>query len=376
MDFSIDKADLTAALEKCVLAVPDHKHPTEAFRLMAVNAKKKSVKFSAVGELCTVDTVAPVGDGDVKAPGGFVVYPKQLQSFVGHLPAGKVRFTLKGTRVTVQSGKRKSSFENITTEVKPVEDPGPAAPWIELRASELVRTLKMVKAASTWDDSGKPVNSLLVPSEAGLQVYGCNGYLITLVQSSMRVDGPPVQVPATAFAVLQLMLDDDDKVRLFSDGSRLYLENCDTLVSAPLNDDPSLQQHPHMIAVIKNDGESIRGPSFALRPLQDGLKAVLSGAGFAGDLDKKGARGYQIKATFADKVSLELALSNADTRDEFEIDEPGAELEFCLSSSFLDQLLKSLHGVERVQALRTSNLLLLRSQGVIAGIMEERPQSV
>lgn len=373
MDFSIDKPDLIAALDKCVLAVPDAKHPTEAFRVMTVSAKKKSVRFAAVGELCTVDTVAPVND--VKTPGAFVVYPKQLHAFVSHLPPGKVRFTMKGTRVTVQSGKRKSSFENLTIEVSQIDDPGQGAPWVEVRASELVRTLKMVKAASTWDESGKPVNSFLVPSPAGLQVYGCNGYLITLVQSSMQVDGPPIQVPATAVAVLQLMTDDDDKVRILSDGRRFYLENCDTLVSAPLNVDPGMQQHPHMIALIEDEKESLRGPTFDLKLLQDGIKAILSGAGFAGDLDKKGSRGYQIKAHFGQTVRLELALSNADTKDEFDVVDTGADLDFYLGSAFLDQLLKSLSGIERVRAIRNSNLLLLRSQGVIAGIMEERPPS-
>ena len=180
-------------------------------------------------------------------------------------------------------------------------------------------------------------------------------------------------MPATAVAVLSLMAAEDAKVSIYCDGKRVYLENAETLVSAFLSEEPLMSHHPRLIAILKQP-ENVTGPAFQLGLLQQGLSAVLSLGGFAGDSEKKSSRGYQIMARFGQSVTLELGLQAADAKDEFDITRPGSDLEFRLSSKFFDQLLKSLVGVDEVQALRADNMLVLRSQGVLAGIMEERPQ--
>lgn len=375
MEFTIDRADLLAAIDKCAIAVPDPKHPVEAFRVMTVDAsKKKTVRFATVGEYCSVDTVSKA---EMKSGGTFNVYPKHLRDIASAMPPGRVQFSLKGTRVTVKSlvSSRKASFEHHTIDIRAIEDPGKEAAWKEVDAQELVRCLRMVSKASSWEDRDDPEVHLLIPTERGLDVFGCNGYLIMVVGSSIRIDGDPIQLPAVAAAVLQLMAPIDANVRIFSDERRVYLENCDTLVSAALPATYAFAgTYPMLIGLLKEKNNPA-GPTFSLPQLGSGVKAVLSLSGFAGDQDKKGARGYQLRTKFGKTVTVELGFSAADARDEFEaLDAGEKDLEFSLSSKFLDQILGSLAGVAQAQALRADNMLVLRSDGVLAGIMEERPQ--
>lgn len=371
MDFSISKDALVAAIDKCQLAT-DKSHVTESFRVMTVNAsKKKTVSFAAVGEFSSVDTVA---DAECKAFGSFTVMPGRLRDIAQAMPAGRIAFTMKGTRVTVKSlvSTRKATFESRATDPFRVDDPGKDAPWIDVNHQELLRALRCVKSASVWED-GRPTVSLLLPTERGVDAYGCNGYLISLCETSMRFEGAtaPVQVPQRAAEVLALMVPDEEgTVRLFSDTRRIYIENADTLVTASLPvDDPNLTAHRHMIEILK-DKDNVVGPTFSLAQFAQGVKSVLALSGFASEKDK-GSRGYQVHAAFGDTCVVELGLSEADARDEFDVERAGVALDFYLSSKLLDQMLASLAPYDKVTALRASNLLLLRSQGVLYGIMEE-----
>ena len=373
MDFIIDRADLLAAIEKCALAVPDPKHPTEVFRVMTVDAtKKKTVRFAAIGEYLTVDTVSKA---DIKTGGTFNVYPRHLGNVASSMPPGRIQFSMKGTRVTAKSlvSSRKATFEHHGIDIKPIDDPGKSVAWAQVDSQELVLVLRMVKSASTWHDRNDPEVSLLIPTPRGLDVFGCSGYLISLVESSIRIDGDPIMMPATATAVLQLMAPDDARLKIFSNKQRVYLENADTLVSAAL---PAqylfLESHPRYIQLLKKP-DNVEGSTFDLSLLQAGVKAVLALGGLATDTEKKGARGYRLQVGIGAVVTVELGFSAADAKDEFEVEMTGEKLEFGLSSMFFDQMLTSLVGVKKVQALRADNMLVLRGDGVLAGIMEEKP---
>lgn len=372
MDFTISKEHLLAAIDKCQLAT-DKSHVTEAFRMMTVNASKaKAVAFSAVGEFCSVDTVA---DAETKTKGQFNVMPGRLREIANAMPSGKIHFTLKGSRVTVKSlvATRKATFESHSTDPYKVDDPGQEAPWLAVNQQELLRALACVKQATIWEN-GDPVSTLLIPTDRGVDVYGCNGYLIAICETTIRFEGDktPLQIPQKAAEVLALMAPDDDgTVRLFSDNARLYLENRDTLVSAALwGANPNVNAHPHMIRILKQP-DNLVGPSFSLAKLSQGVKSVLSLSGFASSTDK-GTRGFQVHVALGpDKCVVELGLSEADARDEFEVEKDGSALDFYLSSNFLEKMLSSLAPYDHVQAQRAENLLLLRSAGVFYGIMEE-----
>ncbi len=374
MDFIIDRSDLLAAINKCQLAT-DSKHPTEAFRLMLVESKKKTVRFAASGERASVATVAK---SEIKAQGSFIVSPSRLHDIASAMPQGRIQVSLKGERVTMKSlvSSRKATFQRYAGELRAVEDPGKEAPWQEADSRELANALRMVKHASAWDGRDDPTVSLLIPTDRGLDVFGCNSYLVSLVETKIRIDGSPIQVPEVTASVLALMTETDDQVRIFSDGVRTYLETCDTIVSALLAapDSPhGYKFHGDMLAFILKTlrGDNVAGPVVSTTQLHQGFKSVMALSGFARD-NEKGARGFQVHAVFgSDTVVIDLGFSEADARDEFDVVKSGAELEFWLSSQFMDKMLGSLSGVEQVQALRAENMLLLRSQGVISGIMEE-----
>lgn len=374
MDFTIDRAELLAGIDKCHMVVPDAKHPTEAFRLMTVHAankKKEKARFTAVGEFASVDTV---GKAVIQTPGSFNAIPGHLHAVVSAMPPGGIQFTMKETRVTAKSlvAKRKSTFESHSLEVKAVEDPGEGAAWQEVDAHELVKALGMAKSASTWIDRSDPIASLLIPDPGGLKVFGCNMYLLALVETSIRMDGAPIIIPAMATSVLNLMAPIDANVKLFADQHRIYLENCDTLVSARLFDYPFIENHKHMLTMFTET--TAKGPTFSIDRLAAGVKSLHGLGSFAG-ASERNDYGFSMKVTFGEMVRVGLDLAAAGGHDEFDVIEPGAEISVHLWSNHFQKMLASFDGAELkdTQALLSGNppseMLVLRSKGITYGLM-------
>ncbi len=374
MDFTIKRSEILAAIDKCSVAAPGG-HQNSAFDMMLVEAKgQKKARFAAVGERAAVDTV---GEAKVKTPGSFNVRPKHLRDIASAMPDGEVRFSLKGTRVTVQSlsSKRKASFESSVVDIFHIDDPGKEAAWIEVDAPELVRALKLVKPMSTWEDRDDPVISLLVPTERGLNVFGSNGYQIALVETNIRTEGVgTIQLPSQAVDVLMQMVSMDDRVRIFADERRVYLENCDTLVSAALPASyPFLVTHQNLIAFLSGDSDGMArfpGPTFDPGLLLSGVKSVLSLGGFASTEERK--KGMWIRTHFGlDSVEIELALGVADARDEFPVTESGGEIDVHVDSSYLLKVFGVLGGVPVVKAYLTHDemVLVFQAKGLVFGIM-------
>lgn len=378
MDFTIKKVELLHAISKCELA-SDSKHVTMAFRMMRVEARKKNIRFVSVGEFCSVDTVSKADD--IKTQGVFNVSPQRLRDIAHSMPDGSIRITLKGSRVTVQSAtsKRKATFENHTVDVYDVDDPGKEAQWVQIDSRELVRALKAVRAASKFEDSEKPVVSLLVPTEACVKAFGCNGHLISIVDTSIKEPLPFVlRFPEKAAEILAIMATVDDFVRVIATDARLYMENNDTLVSAMLPAYERINQVNLFMSLMDNPSNP-RGPTLRFQQLHSGLKSVLAATGFAGS-GEKGSRGYQLKVHLGnDGISIGMNLSEADSVDEFEPTRDGdQDLDVFVSSTFFDKLLSSISvagGVDEMQSFIASEgmMLAFRSQGIVAGIMTENP---
>jgi len=371
VDFTITKDNILAAIDKCQLATDD-KHTTEAFTVMTVDAaKKKTVRFAAVGQFCSVDTVT---EAETKSFGSFNVKPKHLRSVVSSMPPGKIQISLKGERITVKSlvSSRKASFQNHALDIFKIDDPGKDAAWIEVDAQQLVRALGCVKAASSWIQRSDPDGCLLVPTERGLSIFGCNMYLLARVDTSIRVDGPPIIMPATASAVLTLMAPDDAAVRIFSDTNRVYLENADTLVSAPLFDYKFLTNYQMFWGMIEDEGNVV-GPTLALPVFAQGVKAILACGGFSVEKERDSTYGLFMHAKFGEAAEVSLALAEADAKDEFDVLRAGADIECDVSSNLLVQAINSFGSTSEVQVLLArhdpTEMLVLRTQGLTYGLM-------
>lgn len=370
MEFVIKRVELLAAINK-VSQVTDDKSTNHAFRVVRIESVKKKVKFTAVGELCSVFTVCPAVD--TKQAGSFTVSPKRLHDIATSMPEGEIVFSLKGTRVTAKSkvSSRKASFENNTVEVHNVEYPGDDVAWREMNSRELTRCLAITHNAAHWiDGKDAPVQHMLLPRESGLVFFACNGYLCSIVTSSIKIDGPDIVVPHIATKVLALMVDLDDKVSVYSDEHRIYFQNCDTRVSAMLA--PYAIGNVQMFLDLLQNESNTAGPSFSLPQLTDSVKSVLRLSSFA-STDERGSRGYSVLINFGASIVTELAFSEADARDEFAaIRDSGNELRFRLSSKLLESALASMGGMPEAQAVRGDMMLILKSQGVMCGVMEER----
>lgn len=370
MEFIIKRVELIAAIAK-VSQATDDKSTNPSFRVVRVEGIKKRVKFTANGELCSVFTVAPAVE--TKTPGMFHVSPKRLSDIAASMPEGEIVFSLKGTRVTVKSraSARKATFENTTVDLYNVQYPGDDAPWRELDSRELTRCLSISSKAAQWiDGKDSPVQHMLLPKESGLVFFACNGYLCSMVESSIKIGGDPIVVPQIATKVLDLMKDLDDKVSVMSDANRIYFQNCDTRVSAMLAP-YAIGNVEAFLDLLQND-RNVRGPSFSLPRLTESVKSVLRLGSFA-STSERGSRGFRIHLELGANIVTELGFSEADARDEFEAIKAGdADLKFKLSSNLLDSALSSMGGAQEVQALRGDMMLILRSQGVMCSVMEER----
>lgn len=371
MDFTIDKQELAAAIERCLLAVPDERHPTPAFQMMLVDAtkKKKSVRLAAVGEACSVDTVA---DAEVKTAGKFVVRPKRLMDVVSAMPEGKIRLSLTGTRVTAKAlvGSRRASFESSAIDVQPVEDPGEGAPWVELDSRVLVRDLGLVKQASSWEDRKDLIDLvMLLPSERGLDLFAFNGKRMAVIQSKLRLDGQPITLPGTAIGVLALMAQRDDFVRLFADERRVYLENRDTLVSAAMPvGHPTVSNYSTLLGHLQ-DSTGAQGPTFKVKPFGESVKSLLRLWSFASSEEKRVAA-HTIRVLFGETIKLDLGISEADAQDEIAVDQAGADIDAYLPARQLEQMLTSFANSEVVQVSQVDTTLIFRSQGVACAIAQ------
>jgi hypothetical protein len=369
MDFTIKKLDLLSAIDKCAVAVPKD-HQQTAFSVMRVEPKKKTVRFAAVGETASVDTVV---EGDVKSAGFFNVRPKHLRDVAASMPDGKMQFSVKGNRVTVKSlvSSRKASFESHSVDIFSVDDPGKDAPWIEVKAAELERGLRLVRAASQWEDRPDPAVSLLIPTERGLDIFASNGYMVALAETSLRVDGiGPIQMPEPIVDVLFQMSGDDDQVRLFANERRVFLENCDTLVTASLPQNYIFATN-YVHALDRMRTERTSGPVVDPGKVLQGVKSVLTMAGFANDDEKK--RGMTIHLKTGETVSIELTLGIADARDEFPaVDAGGADLEFYVGSTHLLKLLGSFAGVTEARVFQGDGVFILQSQGITCCMAVQR----
>ena len=375
MDFTIKRIDLLAAIDKCAIAVPTE-HQNAAFNVVRVEGKgKKKVKLSAVGERAAVDTVV---EAEVKEPGFFNVLPKRLRDIAASMPEGKIHFSLKGTRVTVKSGgaSRRATFESLTVDLFSVDDPGRDAPWITVDSKELERALRLVKPMATSRYSDAVSVSLLIPTERGLDVFGCNDHLIGLAETSIRVDGTtPIQLPSLASEVLFKMIDIDENVRILTTERRVYLENCDTLVSAALPSSYTYETtHPMYIGYLKGTDGNKRhpGPTFDPALMRSGVKSVLALGGFANKDERD--KGMNIHLSLGkDGIKIELALGVADAKDEFGVMSGDGELNSVVDSGYLLSILGAFDSSASVKAYHTHDevMLVLQSQGIACGLVKK-----
>lgn len=371
MDFTTGRTELLVGIDKCAIAVPGN-HASVGFNVMRIDARKgkkgDKLKFVAVGETAAVDTT---DHADVKEPGTFNVLPKRLRDIVTSMPQGKMQVSLKGTRVTVKSlvSKRKATFENMAVDGFTVDDPGQGAPWIEMEAKELGRVLRIARplcASTIYPDA-----CLLVPAERGLSVFACNGQMVAVVETKLRVIAEPIILPGLAIDVLEHMEDADEQVRVFANERRVYLENCDTLVSAALPASyPFLTTHQHLEANVRGEGAGnarMAGPTFDAAALLVAVKGVLALGGFA-DKDER-EKGMGIDLGFGhDTVVVQLALGIADARDEIPTSESGGEFDVLVDSGYLIKLLGALSAAAVTKSFVLDGTLILQSQGVTVAV--------
>ncbi len=248
MKFEADRADLVAALSKCLLAT-DPKSPHTAFKACQLETDgQDQVRFITSTETMAVDTVIPA---TVIEPGKFILSPHKLADMIAAMPKGAIKLhEAKGDTLTVKTGamKRGYSLLRLTCEMHPIGDtPGTG---ITLGSKELLEAWDIVQPSVPTDEVDyrvPPAAALTVTKSDFALSGGCGRSLskITCEASpkTLAPDGTKgipkqpiaMKLPSRAFGVLRKMIADDERVTLYSDDRRVYLENGDTLAGVNLH---------------------------------------------------------------------------------------------------------------------------------------------
>ncbi len=248
MKFEADRADLVAALSKCLLAT-DPKSPHTAFKACQLETDgQDQVRFITSTETMAVDTVIPA---TVTEPGKFILSPHKLADMISAMPKGAIKLhEAKGDTLTVKTGamKRGYSLHRLACEMHPIGDtPGIG---IKLGSKELLEAWDIIQPSVPTDEVDfrvPPAAALTVLNSSFALSAGCGRSLGRTTRevepktiAPDGTEGKPkepiaMKLPSRAFGVLRKMVADDERVTLYSDDRRVYLENGDTLAGVNLH---------------------------------------------------------------------------------------------------------------------------------------------
>jgi DNA polymerase III sliding clamp (beta) subunit (PCNA family) len=262
MKFEADRADLSAALSKCLLAT-DLKSPHTPFKSCLVETDgKDQVRFVASTEIVSVDTVIAA---TVIEPGKFVLSPHKLSDMISAMPKGAIILNESGAdKLTVKTSsmKRGYTLHRVDCEMRPMGDtPGGG---LGLNSKELLAAWDIIEPSVPTDEADfrtPPAAALTVSKDSFALCGGCGRSVGRTITVSKNKQAGSAILPVRAFAILRKMVADDERVTIYSDDRRIYLENSDTLAAVSLH----AGQLPPLDTVLESyRNEAARAPGATL----------------------------------------------------------------------------------------------------------------
>lgn len=258
----------------------------------------------------------------------FLVDCHRLAQILDAATGDDVRFTVKGTTVTIKSGKGEWTLPTEEVAEFPMWEPTGTTPVCRLPADQFRRTVKATVYATDSQSSRYALSGVLVEVVKGNPTWvATDGRRLSCVetQTDQDVDDRSVVVPARVLAVAR-DLAGGGAAQLMSNGKEIVLELDGVTVTAMLVDG---KFPPSWRDLVKKPDDT---PSVlevaALRDAVSAARIVTSEASKGVDLKWSGAKlELSAKSSEYGKATVECPLSSAGTTSNTKLD-PAFLLEF------------------------------------------------
>jgi DNA polymerase-3 subunit beta len=274
-----------------------------------------------------VELVATNKVDSVEAPGNITVPGRKLLDICRALPEGaEVALSLKGDRVTVQSGRSKFVLSTLPAAEFPVVDDINAERQLTISQGDLRHLLDKTHFSMAQQDVRYYLNGLLLETGEGrLRAVATDGHRLALSDISLEgADGATSQViiPRKGVLELQKLLEGDGDVQISVGSNHVRIEVGSIRFTSKLIDG----RFPDYDRVIPKTGANVVSSS---------REALRSGLQRAAILSNEKYRGVRLE--FSDG-NIKILANNPDqeeAEDEVEVDYSGEQMEIGFNVNYL-----------------------------------------
>jgi len=286
-----------------------------------------SEKLSITATDLEVELVASAPLDSVTTPGEITVPGRKLLDICRALPEGaEVKLSLKGDRVTVQSGRSKFVLSSLPATEFPVVEDIDADRVLTVSQAEFSRLLEKTHFSMAQQDVRYYLNGLLLETGNGrLRAVATDGHRLALADIALpSADGALAQVivPRKGVLELQRLLGGDGEIQVALGSNHIRVELDDIRFTSKLIDG----RFPDYDRVIpETSGKAVTASKDALRhSLQ--RAAILSNEKYRGVRLEFMKNNIRIQANNPDQEEAE---------DEVEVEYAGTEMEIGFNVNYL-----------------------------------------
>jgi DNA polymerase-3 subunit beta len=353
MKLSIARESLLKPLQ-AVIGVVERRQTMPILANVLVNAANDSLAITASD--LEVELVARTTDVAVEVPGSITVPGRKLLDICRALPeSATVKLSLKGDRLTVQSGRSKFVLATLAAADFPIIDDIKADRELSLSTADLARVLDKTHFSMAQQDVRYYLNGLLLEtSDKKLRGVATDGHRLALSELELgKSEGVNTQVivPRKGVLELQKLLEGDEDITISLSANHLRVEIGDIRFTSKLIDG----RFPDYQRVIPKDGANV------VIGNKDDIRKALQRAAI---LSNEKYRGVRLDF---DAGRIRVQANNPDqeeAEDEVEVDYKGDAIEIGFNVNYLLEALGAVDSDQvEISLVDPNSSCIVRAQG-------------
>ena len=353
MKLSIGREGLLKPLQ-AVIGVVERRQTMPILANVLLNVEKDSLSVTASD--LEVELVARTEPDHVEVPGDITVPGRKLLDICRALPEGAtIKLSLKGDRLTLQSGRSKFVLATLAAADFPVVENINADREIKLAKEDLARVLDKTHFSMAQQDVRYYLNGLLLETGSGkLRGVATDGHRLALSELELdQADGVDAQVivPRKGVLELQKLLDGDGEVVILLGSNHIRAEIGDIRFTSKLIDG----RFPDYERVIPKPGSNVVSGS------RDALRQSLQRAAI---LSNEKYRGVRLEFEPGKILIQANNPDNEEAEDEVEVEYKGDKIEIGFNVNYLLEALGAVESDDvEISLLDPSSSCIVRAQG-------------
>lgn len=324
MKLSMSRESLLKPLQ-AVMGVVERRQTMPILANVLLKVQKDSLSVTASD--LEVELVAHTNSVSVEVPGDITVPGRKLLDICRALPeSATVKLSLKGDRVTLQSGRSKFVVATLPAAEFPVVENIDADRELKVSKADLARVLDKTHFSMAQQDVRYYLNGLLLETDADkLRGVATDGHRLALSELSLgKSDGGSSQVivPRKGVLELQKLLEGEGEVSVLLSGNHVRVELDDIRFTSKLIDG----RFPDYERVIPKEGSNLVVGN------RDAIRQALQRAAI---LSNEKYRGVRLEF---EKGRIRIQANNPDqeeAEDEVEVDYDGDTIEIGFNVNYL-----------------------------------------